>query len=199
MSTRRIVDDAQARKADLAAIHIGKAQLGWDEGFYREILWTVCRVKSSADLDFSGRKRLLDHMRKCGWANAKAPQRRPLAADPQSKMIRGLWLELHELGYVDDASEAALAAWLKRETGIEALQWLGKRDPALPGRTIEKLKRWRDRDAAKLAGLAGPLFDRGLVPSPRADELAQHFFGTPRLTRDIAGQLLARLQQEASR
>jgi hypothetical protein len=196
VSTRRIVDDADARKADLAAIHIGKAQLGWDESFYREILWTVCRVKSSADLDFSGRKRLLDHMRKCGWTSGKSPQRRPLAADPQSQMIRGLWLELHELGYVADASETALAAWVKRETGVQALQWL---KPAQRSQSIEKLKLWRDRDAAKLAGLAGPLFDRGRVPSPRADELARHFFGTPRLTRDIASQLLARLQQEASR
>lgn len=196
MSARRIVDDEGARKRDLAAIHIAKAGLGWDDDFYRDILWTVCRVRSSAELDFTGRKRLLEHLRQCGWKGARSASRRPQATDPQSKMIRGLWLELHDMGYVDDASEAALAAWVKRETGVQALQWL---KPAQRGQTIEKLKRWRDRDAAKAATLAGPLFDRGLVPSPRPDELAQHYFGTPRLTRDIAGQLLVRLQQEASR
>jgi phage gp16-like protein len=191
MTARRIVDDEGARKRDLAAIHIAKAGLGWDDGFYRDILWTVCRVKSSAELDFTGRKRLLEHLRACGWKGARSAGKRTLASDPQSKMIRGLWLELHELGYVDDASETALAAWVKRETGVQALQWL---NPKQRGVTIEKLKYWRHRAEAKLAMLAASLFELGLVPSARPDELAQLYFGTPRLTREIAVRLLARLE-----
>lgn len=191
-----VVDHDGARKADLAAIHIAKKELGWDDGMYRDILWAVCRVKSSAELDFTGRKRLLNHLRKCGWTDSRPKAGRAQAGDPQSKMIRGLWLQLHELGYVADASEAALAAWIKRETRVQALQWLSA---AQRGQAIEKLKRWRDRDARQIELLALRLLERGLVASARPDELAKAMFGTARLTRDVAGQLLARLQQmEAS-
>jgi len=76
---------------------------------------------------------------------------RPQAADDQSKMMRGLWLELHDLGYVRDASEAALMAWVKRETGVAALQWLNTKQAQT---TIEKLKQWRQRVTREKAGTA---------------------------------------------
>lgn len=50
------------RRRELAAIHIARAQLGLDDGTYRDMLWTVARVRSAADLDFAGRQRVLDHM-----------------------------------------------------------------------------------------------------------------------------------------
>ncbi|MGA0610522.1 gp16 family protein [Caldimonas sp. KR1-144] len=194
MST--VVDQEGARRADLAKIHLAKKDLGWDDDFYRSILWSVCRVKSSAELDFTGRKRLLEHMRRCGWKAKRGKSSRPMADDDQSKMIRGLWLELHELEYVTDSSEAALASWIKRETRVEALQWLS---PAQRQQTIEKLKRWRDRDAKKLRTLALVAFNRGRLSTSDIEELAAAWFGSPRLTKGVAGQMLARLQMEADR
>lgn len=61
----------QLRKAELAQIHIAKAQLGLDEDTYRAMLWTVGRVKSSADLDWAGRKRVLDHLKAKGFTTAR--------------------------------------------------------------------------------------------------------------------------------
>ncbi len=58
---KAVIDRDGARKADLAAIHIAKKDLGWDTDHYRDILFSVCRVKSSAELDFTGRKRFLAH------------------------------------------------------------------------------------------------------------------------------------------
>jgi hypothetical protein len=58
-----VIDSDGARKADLAAIHIGKAALGWDDDFYRSILKAKCGVGSAALLDHAGRKRFLDHLR----------------------------------------------------------------------------------------------------------------------------------------
>jgi phage gp16-like protein len=63
-----VIDSDGARKADLAAIHIGKAALGWDDDFYRSILKAKCGVGSAALLDHAGRKRFLDHLRACGWS-----------------------------------------------------------------------------------------------------------------------------------
>ncbi len=50
------------RKRELAAIHIARQQLGMDDGTYRDMLWTVARVRSAADLDYAGRQRVLDHL-----------------------------------------------------------------------------------------------------------------------------------------
>jgi phage gp16-like protein len=61
------------RKMQLAAIHIGKAQIGMAEDTYRSLLKTQFNVASAADLDDAGRARLLDHFAKLGFvSNARA-------------------------------------------------------------------------------------------------------------------------------
>lgn len=50
------------RKRELATIHIARQQLGMDEATYRDMLWAVARVRSAADLDWAGRKRVIDHL-----------------------------------------------------------------------------------------------------------------------------------------
>lgn len=151
MTARRaVVDDQGARKADLAAIHIAKAELGWDDDHYRDILWAVCRVRSSGMLDHAGRKRFLAHLRACGWSGgSKAGRggdrrstgpRKPLTAR-QSK-IWSLWQQLFEARAVDDRKMPALAAWVHRQTGVARLEWLNVAQEDL---VIESLKAWLAR------------------------------------------------------
>lgn len=52
------------------------------------------------------------------------------------------------MGIVRDSSEQALAQWVKRETGIDSLQWLNS---AQASRVIEKLKKWQHRVTRKKA------------------------------------------------
>lgn len=84
------------RRRELAQIHIAKAQLGMADDAYRAMLWTIGRVRSAADLDYAGRQRVLEHLKKCGfiqkkppstasytnrawaWVNNAAPDRQPL-------------------------------------------------------------------------------------------------------------------------
>lgn len=92
-----------ARRRELAKIHLGAAALGMDtsdknpESPYRAMLWTVARVRSAADLDAAGRARVLDHLKACGFEGARgrphpgAPHN--LAASergPQLKKIEAL-------------------------------------------------------------------------------------------------------------
>ncbi len=133
---------ADIRKRELAQIHIAKAALGLDDETYRDMLWTVARVRSASELDWAGRKQVLDHFKACGWNNRPAKQTRQLAGDPQSKMIRALWLDLHEAGAVRDASEQALASYVRRITKKDALQWLSVKEAR---RVIETLKQWLAR------------------------------------------------------
>lgn len=59
----------------------------------------------------------------------------------QMAMVRGLWIELANLGAVHDRSEAALAAFVRRQTR----QDVGRLSPQSAARVIEALKGWRDR------------------------------------------------------
>lgn len=132
------------RRREMAQIHIAKAQLGLDDETYRSMLWSIARVRSSKDLDWTGRKKVLDHLKQCGFKvkPGKAAKTRVLASDDQSRKIRALWLELAQAGAVRDPSETALASFVRRHTGVEALQWLSGPQAS---RMIEHLKRWRAR------------------------------------------------------
>ncbi len=57
---------SDVRRRELAQIHIAIKQLGMDDAGYRDVLFAVARVRSSKDLDWTGRKRVLDHLVKCG-------------------------------------------------------------------------------------------------------------------------------------
>ena len=76
------------RKRDLAAIHATVKNLGMDDETYRRMLWSVARVTSAADLDFVGRKNVLDHLRSRGGQFVKP------------KSATGEW------AFIDNASEA---------------------------------------------------------------------------------------------
>jgi hypothetical protein len=134
----------QLRNAELAQIHIAKSQLGLSDEEYHDILWTVARVKSSKDLDWSGRKKLIDHLKRCGWkpsAPKKAKATTPVASG-QPGLVLSLWSELHAAGKVRDASDKGLGGWLKRNGWPERAEWL---DGHQINRAIEALKKWLDR------------------------------------------------------
>jgi phage gp16-like protein len=121
------------RGAELAKIHIARKDLGLDEDIYRDIIREASQGKteSAGDLDWTGRRAVLNRFRELGWKDkpsVKAKSGRRLANDPQSRMLRGLWIELHKAGKVSDPSEAALCKFIKRMTGKDALQWLSDRD-----------------------------------------------------------------------
>lgn len=59
------------RKRELALIHIAKSQLKMDDETYRNMLFTVARVHSAADLDAGGRAAVLDHLKASGFKPKK--------------------------------------------------------------------------------------------------------------------------------
>lgn len=59
------------RRRELAIIHVAKKQLGLDDATYRDVLWTVGRVTSSADLDDYGRGRVIKHLQSRGFKKTK--------------------------------------------------------------------------------------------------------------------------------
>lgn len=131
-------------------IHALKGALRLDDETYRAIL-DAYGVKTSTRLSISKADQLLIELEHKALAAgvwekrkpaAKAKAARKLADDDQSRMIRGIWIELHELGAVRDSSEKALASYVKRMTNVQALQWL---DVKQAQKVIEALKKWRKR------------------------------------------------------
>lgn len=132
------------RKREIQLIHIAKQQLGMDDETYRAMLWTVATVKSSSELDWQGRKKVLDHLKACGFkvTASKTKPSRKLADDPESRKVRALWIMLHELGAVRNPAESALAVYVKRLTKVDDLHWINGEQAEV---VIESLKKWAMR------------------------------------------------------
>ena len=136
------------RKGDLAKIHLAKKTLGWDEDTYRDVLQSVCGVRSSADLDAAGRRLFLEHLQKCGWkptggaqAGGKARPVRKALTGPQ-RLMWSLWQQLADAGLVENRKMPALQAYVTRQTQVDRLEWLNSAQEAL---VIESLKQWLAR------------------------------------------------------
>ncbi|MEI7150835.1 gp16 family protein [Pectobacterium carotovorum] len=126
-------------------IHIAKRDLQLDDDTYRQLLITVTSKSSTRDMAVPQLDTVLNAMKKRGFkikAAKKASSTRPLDDSPQSRKIRSLWLEMADAGIIRDRSEVALARWVKRETGVDSLQWLNSEQASV---IIEKLKQWQRR------------------------------------------------------
>lgn len=133
------------RKRLLAMIHIARQQVGMSDDEYRDLLGSMfAGQRSAATLDWFQLEALLGRFKLLGFkaVSAKKSGAKRLDSSPQSKMARGLWIELHQLGAVRDPSEAALASYVKRMTRVDRLEWLNHKQIEL---VIESLKKWLDR------------------------------------------------------
>lgn len=112
------------RNGDLARIHIAKQQLQMSEDDYRAMLWTQGRVKSSADLDHAGRRRVLDYLASIGFKptagkSAKRPSR-PTPAPDKLKLVRRIRAQLISLDRKPDEYADGIA---KQMYGVDFYEW----------------------------------------------------------------------------
>lgn len=114
------------RNRELAAIHAAKRDLRLDDEAYRAMLWSVARVRSAADLDAGGRRRVLDHLKAVGW---KSKPRRRVAQQPGTphNLDREAMLQKIEAQLADMQLPWSYAdAIAKHQAGIERVAWLRK-------------------------------------------------------------------------
>ncbi len=141
--------NAIERKNKLVAkVKIAQKQLQLDDDTYRDLLERVTGKRSAAKLTLIELDIVLEEMKSKGFKATRSNRAgtRPQSDDAQSRLIRSLWIQLHEAGKVRDPSEKALVNFAKGQfkttEGIEALQWL---DSWQKSRLIESLKKWLDR------------------------------------------------------
>lgn len=86
------------RNRELAAIHAAKRDLGLGDDLYRDVLWTIARVRTAADLDSHGRQAVLNHMSARGWKPKRARARRPHVVDHRTALVVKIRAQLDDLG-----------------------------------------------------------------------------------------------------
>lgn len=134
---------AQQRGRLITLVQIGRRDLRLSDEVYRTILQAEGGADSSTQMGVRQLQAVLDKFKALGFkvTASKAPRqgkgRRILSQAPEDRKARAMWLTLHAIGQVRDPSEAALLAYVKRQTGVERLEWV--RD-ALP--VVESLKAW---------------------------------------------------------
>ncbi|MDL2401275.1 regulatory protein GemA [Rhizobium mayense] len=133
--------------SSIAALHVAKKQLGLDDDTYRAKLARITGKTSAKDMTEAERQKVLTVFRNEGFAPAGADRRR----DGRQKLsgryagkLQALWIAGWNLGIVRDRDDAALIAFVKRQTGIDHTRFLHHADDA--ARVIEALKNWLTRE-----------------------------------------------------
>jgi len=135
------------RDREIKLIHVAKRELQLDDDTYRAMLFSIARVRSAKDLDWTGRKKVLDHMKARGFKvksgrNAPANRSKSDKYDARYGKARKLWSLLHDARHVEHNTDAAFNAYVKRQTGMEHWRFLNSHQI---NTLIESLKDWCDR------------------------------------------------------
>lgn len=139
-----------ARTHLIRLIHVARRDIHMADDTYRALVAQLADGKtSSADCTVPELERIIDHLKKAGFKvrkpkAAKPAESRALATDAESSKLRAVWLLLHEIGATHSNTEAALAAYVKRMTGVDDLHFA--RRPSDKFRSIEGLKAWAARE-----------------------------------------------------
>lgn len=127
----------------LAAIHVGKKQLGLEDDDYRALLGRITGKRSAGALNEAERSKVLEEMRRLGFKPQSKGSRGTLEGRYAKKLV-ALWISAWELGIVRNRSDKALIAFVKRQTGMDHVRFV--HDPADAARAIEALKSWMARE-----------------------------------------------------
>lgn len=164
MSARRAIFDASStnRRQLLAKVHIAPKQLGLTEDDYRAVLLRVVAKTSAAECTEAELIQLVREFERLGFrGQLRQKSAKPLpAGHPTARKARALWISLHLLGAIEDGSEKALGAFVRRQLGVERLQWI---DQTKGYKLVEALKAIAERHGWPQAVDAVPAGARMLV------------------------------------
>jgi len=124
------------RKRWIRRIHARARELGIDEDTRRAIQLRATGKASCKDMDAAELRRVVSAI------DGRGPGDRLPESDLLPK-LRALWISGWHLGVVRDRTDAGLAAWLRRQTGLDAAAWANAVQLA---DTIEALRAWLARD-----------------------------------------------------
>lgn len=129
----------------LATIHVGRKQLGLDDDTARDLYEQTTGKRSLRAMSETERLKVVSIMRQRGFksgSNVSANGRKKLTGR-YSKKLQALWIAGWNLGVVNERDDTALLAFVKRQTGIDHVQFMQSAKDAR--KAIEALKSWVSR------------------------------------------------------
>jgi phage gp16-like protein len=121
----------------LAKLHIAKKQLGLDDDTWRDLLERETGKRSSKDMSDRERGRVLDVLKNNGFKPVSKGSRKGIEGKYAPK-LQALWIAGYNLGLIRNRDDAALLAFIKRQTGIDHTRFLRYAEDG--ARAIEALK-----------------------------------------------------------
>ncbi|MEZ8190665.1 gp16 family protein [Vibrio sp. 1F279] len=143
----------------LKLVQIAKRDLAMEDDSYRDVLEQCTGKRSAKGLNDIQLTKVLDRMKSLGFK----PKRKPQARAPEVTKIRAIWHTMHKQGFIRNANDVAIDAYVKRMTtasngrGIEKAVWLKSAQAA---EVLEALKKWHYRLMAEVITKSG-----GRIPS----------------------------------
>lgn len=128
----------------LKLVQIAKRDLAMEDDSYRDVLEQCTGKRSAKGLNDIQLTKVLDRMKALGFK----PKRKPQARAPEVAKIRAIWRTMHKQGFIRNANDVAIDAYVKRMTtasngrGIEKAVWLKSAQAA---EVLEALKKWHYR------------------------------------------------------
>ena len=132
--------------AQVKCIQTLRRKAGLDDADYRGFLVHHGGKASSKELSDIAADRVIGELRKLPGAGAP-PKGRAAAATatgPYAPLLQALWIAAWNLGLARSKDDAAMLAFVKRQTGLDHTRFLV--DGELASRAIEGLKGWIARD-----------------------------------------------------
>lgn len=127
----------------IARLHAMRRELGLDEELYRDKLEQITGKRSAAQLSDAELEEAVTRFRQ----GARVHRAARMPATKQGRMIQAQWISLYNLGAVQDASDEALMAFVKRQTGLDAVRWLNSHQDVV--KVAEALKDWMAREGVE--------------------------------------------------
>jgi len=134
-------------------IHVAKRDRQLSDEVYRDVLTRATGKASCSAMTETELDKVMKALKSQGFrvkhsqpkvvatsGKTKAPRNGP--RDGQAALITALWLNLWELGVVENNDDKAIDAFVKRQTGVARYSWL---TPAQANKVIEALKDWSAR------------------------------------------------------
>ena len=92
-------------------------------------------------------QRVVEHLRGQGFKSASNGARKGLQGK-YAKKLQALWIAGWNLGVFRDRRDAALIAFVKRQTGVDAVRFV--HDPDDAAKAIEGIKSWVEREVGRV-------------------------------------------------
>ena len=164
MSDYKSAAKSTITKGQISVIKMAQGKLGITDDDYRTMLQERFKAKSCKELTFNQAGALIEELQRKGFvlvgaktvgagpvgAVREPPLREPplqgesprVGNEPQDLKIRAMWLSLYDCGIVRDPSTTAMLAFVKRQTGLDALPWCSVAEKS---NVIESLKKMGDK------------------------------------------------------